>query len=480
MQPHDNIAITQPAEFTSSTHAANDTGGAPGPIPPKPPEPSVALKQTPPTANDNTPHATNDNDTVVANQLNSVTPPHTHTESTLAPTSEFMRYVLAALPSRYILRGTFGLAYNNPADRGHGLAAWVLDRCGSLGDFFHRKYGWERGHAEAAFYSSSLGIGSLGLTAMYSRTVYADIKHIFSEAVGAEFGKAPDQVNYNDLRHSENKIVRRTLDNYWSRMWHRLAIDVLFFPAAFIKHAAAGDLVLGLKGAQLFMETWKRKTTMFEDLITFVNNKINPRNGLGQPIVVGEVFDLYQHYSQEFHPERSFTNVIERFNGEGARWAKSEPIFRRITELMNNTYAYKHPSIIDPNTGHAVRQANFPLPTFIYLLGHDLIDLDHPERTQVTVEVANKFGIEGVKEMQRLVAGNMPVPELINHFGVHLPTPMQKPLTPENQPKNENGVIIKGSSAQLDRAPNTHPTHQVEASSIHHTAPYALHAPQLG
>ncbi|MEJ0009183.1 MAG: hypothetical protein WDN72_00715 [Alphaproteobacteria bacterium] len=39
------------------------------------------------------------------------------------------------------------------------------------------------------------------------------------------------------------------------------------------------DTLIGVKGLVALVDTWNRKTTMFEDLVTFVNNKINPRNG---------------------------------------------------------------------------------------------------------------------------------------------------------------------------------------------------------
>ncbi|MFZ8455710.1 hypothetical protein ACO1M1_14435, partial [Staphylococcus aureus] len=81
----------------------------------------------------------------------------------------------------------------------------------------------------------------------------------------------------------------------------RLATDALFIPAAMMRKDGWGDFMLGIKGVQLFAGTWKRKTTLFEDMVSFVTNKINPRNGLGQPIAVGEIFDIYQHYAEQFH-----------------------------------------------------------------------------------------------------------------------------------------------------------------------------------
>ena len=376
-------------------------------------------------------------------------PPHTKTESTLAPTSEFMRYVLAALPSRYILRGGFGLAFNEPGKRGTGIGKAILNFFGKPGDFFHTKYGWNHDRAEAAGYNASLGIGSLILTTSYSATVYKDIKNIFSEAVGEELGKPTNEVSFNDIQNSHNKIVRKTLENFWQKLVGRLAIDSLFIPASLLRNTAAGDLVLGLKGGALFLETWKRKTTMFEDLVTFVNNKINPNNGLGQPIVIGEVFDLYQHYTNQFHPDKMFSNVLEQGGEEGLRWSKSQPIFQRITELMNATYAYKHQTVIDPSTGFAARNANFGLPKFIYMMGHDLIDPSLPEQTMALIEIANARGIPALKEAQKMLGLGSTLDEVMTRYSVAIDALSKPPAVASEK----NGVIAKGSTVQLDAAP---------------------------
>jgi hypothetical protein len=396
-------------------------------------------------------------------------PPHTHTESTLAPTSEFMRYFLAAYPARYIFRGFFRTIFDEEKAVGGGLRNGITRLLQKPGEVLHKAFGRGPGQqmsgTQSAFYNASLGIGSLGLTLSYSWTVYKDIKNLFCETVGEELGKPYDQVNFNDIRHSKNKIVQQTLDNFGWKMLSRLATDALFIPATLMRKEGWGDAMLGLKGVQLFADTWKRKTTMFEDFVTFVNNKINPRNGLGQPIAVGEVFDLYQHYAERFHPDKMFSNVLERGTGEGARWAETQPIFQRLTDLMNETYAYKHRSVIDPATGHAVRQADFTLPKFIYLLGSDLIDTAEPQRTLAMIEIANRDGIPAVKQAQAMFAQGVPLEQVLQKFSITLPTlEAAKPGGDE-----KNGVIAKGSTVQLDH--DEVPVSKIAADSIAYVAP---------
>lgn len=398
-------------------------------------------------------------------------PRHTQTQQTLSPTSEFMRYVLAALPSRYVLRGFFGITYDNTPSKGKIRSA--IDKfSSSLGRGIEksmfgkgpRDAGTVKNNLnalEAGTYGASLGLGSMLLTHSYSQMVQRDMTNLFAETVGAEIGKDPETITFDDIKHSQNKIIQKTVENFRIKRWERFGTDLLFFPAAWMGKPAYVDAALGLKGVQLFMDTWKRKTTMFEDFVAFVNNKINPRNGLGQPITQGELFDLYQHYADNMKSVPMFTNVLERGTGEGAIWAKGQPIFQRLTELMNDTYAYKHRTELDA-TGHALNKADFTLPKFMYLLGHDLIDPRAPEQTLVYMEIANRQGIQAVKQAQGQLASGAKLQDVMQLYHVELPSPTQQ----KPQESDKNGVIHKGSTLQLDGSPTAH----IDTASIREVA----------
>lgn len=383
------------------------------------------------------------------------TPPHTQTQSTLAPTAEFTRIFLLAWIIRYVFRGGAGTAFEKEA-MGSGLRNRVTNWLSKPGRAItkrllpklHLQETEALNQMEAATYASFVGIGSGYLSYRYSKLVRSDIHNIFSETVAYERGKNPADVSFNDITQSDNNIIRRTVQNYREKLWGRIGTDALFFVAAALRHAHLTDFFLGLKGVQIFADTWKRKTTMFEDLVTFINNKINPRNGLGQQINVGEIFDLYQHYAEAFHPDKMFHNVLERGTGEGIRWAQNQPIFERMTELLNLTYAYKHSSKIDPNTGHAIHQADFALPKFIYLLGHDLIDVSKPQQTLATIEIANRFGIPAVKEMQTMFASGATLQQVTERF----PIPARKPSEHKTETTRNDVRRREGSTMQLDRA----------------------------
>jgi hypothetical protein len=262
------------------------------------------------------------------------------------------------------------------------------------------------------------------------------------------------------------------MNNFFWRTLKRVGTDLLFFPAAMARSVGAGDLMVGGKALQAFAETWKRKTTMFEDLVTFVNNKINPRNGLGQAINVGEIFDLYQHYTESYNPQAMFRDVVAKGSAEGVLWAQAQPIFERMTELMNLSYAYKHSSVIDPTTGKVQHQADFALPQFIYLLGHDLINVRKPEQTLATIEIANRYGIGAVKEMQGMLTKGEPLAKVLERFPVELHHGASIP----QKNSGKNGVIAKGSTLQLNIAM---PPTTVDATTIEGSTPL-LTVPAMG
>lgn len=334
-------------------------------------------------------------------------PPHSSTESTLAPTSEFVRYFLLAWPARYIFRG----AFNSLFDKDAGAA--MQRTAGKITDIIHPSTRGVDRHSEARqsamrnangiALDASFGVGSLALTASYSHMVYRDMFNLFSETVAFEKGKDPSGVSFKDLQASNNKIVQKTLSNWYYKSAIRFGTDALFFARPLIRMAHWGDVVLGIKGLQLFTETWKLEPSLFEHISALVNNKINPKNGLGQPLSTSDTFDLYQHYHFQFSPEKAFTNVIDNDRREARTWATAKPVFDRITELMNLTYSYKHATRIDEATGQPVREANFALPKFLYLLGQDMIDPERPARTLLFIEIANRVGIEGVKEAKQML-----------------------------------------------------------------------------
>lgn len=446
-----------------------------------------------------------------ANDANYFRPPHSYTQSTLAPTSEFTRYVLLALPARYLFRSVFESLFHNEnaydrfqrpindwidkhrvnklaqeidkaiaehpipehlkasvigaqhrenavehmrefltkEEAGKALQSKVtaiLDKNGSLAKYASGHsilpYALTRTDAHNALapqittksrvllrnamrsnyghigYGLALGAGALALSVSYSYNVYQDMKHLFTETVGYEFDKKPEDVTIFDIFRSNNHIVNATSHNFWMKLLERVGLSVPFFFVGKALPMGLADFTIGMTGARLLQETWNRKPTMFEDLVTFVNQRINPQNGLGQPITVADIFDIYQHYCYYNQKDKGFHNVISTNNEEARGWGESQILFARMAELMNKSYAYKHTTQYDSH-GNVLQLASFTLPKFVYLLGNGLIDAKHPGKSLAYVEIANTEGMAGVKKAQAEFAAGATIDAV--HTTHHLP-----------------------------------------------------------
>lgn len=294
-----------------------------------------------------------------------------------------------------------------------------------------------KNHLIDSTYDTALGIGSLGVTATYEKRVYDDIKDIFSEAVAYETNKNPDNIGYGDLRDSTNSIVSSTLDNFIGKTQMRLGTDLGFFGRAITTPLAKlnpklralnsmrfGDITIGAKGALLINEVMKKDTTIFTDLLSLIDNKINPEKGLGESITSADVIDLYQKYSHKHNPEAAFTDTTIYQQRDQMEWPQAEQVFLRVADLMNQTYMYKHSSLNDIARFESVTSpsVDFALPKLIYLLGNDMIDARKPEESYAYVEMAGKqgLGIEAVKEAKRMVDSGTPIDDVAKQFGVDL------------------------------------------------------------
>jgi hypothetical protein len=189
--------------------------------------------------------------------------------------------------------------------------------------------------------------------------------------------------------------------------------------------------------------------------VEIILNKITPHNGLGQQISVGEIFDLYQHYSDHTETDKMFSTIIERNSADSVLWTQSQPIFARITELMNKTYAYKHEAKFDER-GQLIIQADFPLPKFIYLLGNDLIQPSKPEQTMTYIEIANSYGMEALRNAQNTLASGGTLQQVQQAY-------------PDAKPHRAPRENI-GSKVELHNKPATH----ISTNNLRHEGEAAL------
>ena len=274
-----------------------------------------------------------------------------------------------------------------------------------------------------AWYDTALGVASLAVTGTYAARTVNDIKKIFAETVAYETGKDPSKVNFiSDIRHSNNVLVKETYRNFLKKNAVRFGTDLTLFTNYLLRPFKApplyfSDLWVGLKGASLMVEVMHKQTTIFEDLLSLVDEKLNPIKGLGAPLDVNEIFDLYQKYTLIHDPKATFHDTLSSQNQDGRNWLQSENLFLRITNLMNQTYKYKH---VHNGTNPEETGADFTLPKFLYLLGHHMIDTYKPQESMAYVEVANKYGIEAVKDVKQRMERGIPLEQALEPYPVDL------------------------------------------------------------
>lgn len=318
----------------------------------------------------------------------------------------------------------------------------------------------------ASHYDNGLGIGSIIVTALYALRVKSDVWHSFAETVAYENGKDPKNITSLDIMRSDNKLVQSTVQNFINKTLGRLATDAIFFgrhlahiPGVHVgfKTMNFGELGIGAKGYFLLRDILAKQTTLFEDLTQLIDRKLNPIKGIGERISTSDVIDLYQKYALIHEKDAAFKDATIRERRDGIDWPKTERVFNRIADLMNQTYKYKHSSLDHVSYEHRELQASsdFALPKFLYLLGHGLIDPRRPEQSLAYVELANKNGIEAVKTVRSQTERGISLRDALHPYGMGVDgldltpnqTETEKPLSAANDTSLEktlsNSVVAK-------------------------------------
>jgi hypothetical protein len=322
-------------------------------------------------------------------------------------------------------------------------------------------------------YDTALGVGSTALTLFYARRVASDVKKVFAETVAFEEGKKPDEITYQDILQSKNPIVKETVHNFFTKNATRLATDAMFFMGRvpqvrkLVKHLpgfdknkelpiiAFSDLGVGIKGAQLMSEVLRKDTTMFEDLLQLIDNKLNPMKGIGDPIKTAEVLDIYQKYAAYTDSNRIIRDATIRQNNDDLDWPKAEVMFSRIADIMNKSYKYKHrestpvgqrmagETALDDGT-----QGHFALPELLYLMGNGMINPFEPEKSLVYIEVANQYDAKTLKNVKSQIDKGGDVREVASQYDIDIDQLLRK-ATP-NASKPTTVIVQYGKGIPKD------------------------------
>ncbi len=312
-------------------------------------------------------------------------------------------------------------------------------------------------------YSTFLGLGTLGLTAWNVARVENSMKKLYAEAVSYEKGaeiKATD-IGFRELCHSDNKIVQDGIHNLFTINGRRAMTGLGFcgrelarlekwFPKMALARALPfEDIGLGIMGLGLFIDNIRGKQTLFENLSEYVAGKMHPLHGMADPIKSGELIDLYQRYKDMTDKSGMFHDILATQHADPIDWDTSQVIFSRMAQLMNDSYKYKH---TDDTLTQPGPPADLPMPKFIYLLGHDMIDLYQPEKTLAYIEISSKYGIEAMKSVHNALLHGMGLDEALKNTPVDLSVIRRFKAHDEAHGRYPNNVVSDIAASALQQA----------------------------
>ena len=297
--------------------------------------------------------------------------------------SPYWAAVVAALPLRYGLRVFERNKWDNP----------------KVSHFAKHKY------------AAMAGTLMYGVTGFYAWRTWKDMRNIFSETLAEEFNKNPQDVGFGDFWRSNNTIIQQTVRNYVKYNVRRALVNVAFFAPFIAKpifkkynfHAETGvDLGVFANSAYLVSDVMTRRITPFESLQELIDLKINHANNISDKITAEDLLDVYENNVVQTHATGSFAKL------RGTPQWEATKLFDRMADLMNQTYK------------NSVRreESNFTLPKLVSLIGLNLIDPDHLNRSMAYVEIANKYGVPDVRKTAARIQNGAALEDAIRDYKI--------------------------------------------------------------
>ena len=324
--------------------------------------------------------------------------------------SGYWALTVPLLSARYIADGLNKIL--KPGFVNKDLPGWTRKLAGDKGD-----KGW----------AMAVGVSMIGVTAYYSNQTYKDIKSQFKEPLAWEFNKDSKNVGIMDMMRSKNTLVHETVKNFAKRTLLRFAMHLPFFtyliPTPFKQQAGetarqfalrdklagpkeAVNLGVGTNAMYLASDALGRKKSFFEELQSFIDNKINHKSRIGEMVTSADLLNLYDLQA------RNNKKAIPLPTMDSPEWQSSMKLFDRMADLMNQTYGNV------PKREHA----DFTVPKLVYMLGMGVLSSEHLEHNLDFVEIANSHGIPAVKKVVE-AAQNQPLETALAAYpatrGVH-------------------------------------------------------------
>lgn len=296
-------------------------------------------------------------------------------------------------------------------------------------------------YASRNFAAFGMGATFLGIIGLYSKNTLHDIQSLYSEAVGYELDKKPQDVTLTDIfMKSDNEALKVTRSAYVRRTLARITTGVTFFlpwqklrdfKEVEPKYDANANMGVGAIGIYLLGERFLREQSFFDAEQMMVSSAIHHNhNNPNQSITSMEIKRLM--LLQRRHIDKNYEWPVASLP-EGQNQLK---LASRIADLMNQTYHN------DP----ATEPAHFTIGKFNFLLGFGMLE-SFPE-SLAYVELANRSAdMKEVKQVQGAIRSGENAHSAFLKAGIDLKTiTAPKDITPEqpsSQPATQHAQKIQ-------------------------------------
>jgi hypothetical protein len=269
------------------------------------------------------------------------------------------------------------------------------------------------GYLSRNFTAIAMGATTLGVIAYYSKNTYDDIRTLYSEAVGYELGKKPEEVGWADIfLRSQNKALDVTRNAFLKRTLTRTLSGASFLlpwhmfrdhKDATPKFDANMNAGIGVMGLQLISEGFLRGPSLFDMEQQMVSMAINHENVNSHQIVEPKhIQSLLMMQRKHLNKNYDWPSFI---SPEGKREAV---VATRIADLLNQHYGNTD------KKGHV----DFNMGKLNYLIGFDLLDSPH---SLAFVELANQSkDMKEVNEAAKAIRAGQDAKAVFKNYGIDI------------------------------------------------------------
>lgn len=265
-------------------------------------------------------------------------------------------------------------------------------------------------------YSLLFGTLVASISTLYAKRSLEAIKTLYSDAVGTELGKNPEDVSYGDLLfRTKNTVVRNSFKGLKKEnILRSLVISAFFLPWHLLGktpeklHNIQANIGSGFLGAYLFTNRYGNNASVLEALQTMVDTKLHHNSEKPYDIITSDDIGnlLIRHektLNKSYKPPALGTTAGEN----------EILLTQRIADLLNNTY-------YNTAGGHS----HFTLGKLIYLMGNNagntgksFLNQDFPA-SMAYIELANKYDIRKVENVANAINNGTPAREAFANNGI--------------------------------------------------------------